>query len=178
MSWYTNPIDKDGSGQTNYLCLYNNDKRYLQQSYPGNGYDLSSRVRILLREANGQWKKVIKIPLGIKSALKVPVILQERSSMALYYAWLSLGGGVIDPDYRGEWHAIYRIHPYLFSPEEPDVKNILETDTTGAIYLKANQRIVQTILPPDFHIYPDGWDDWHNLFPTDRSVGGFGSTGV
>jgi len=178
MPWYKNLLHKGGTTQVNYICLYKNDRSFLQQSYPGNGYDLSSRVRILLREANGQWKKVVKIPLGVKSALKVPVILQERSSLVLYYAWLSLGGGVIDPDYRGEWYAIYRIHPYLFSPEDPDVKNILEADSTGALYLKANQRIAQVILPSDFKLFPDGWDDWHLLFPTDRSTAGFGSTGI
>lgn len=161
----------------NWICRFEDQEEWLFQAYPGNAHDLRSRTKVLLREPSGRWLKVVQVPLGIKSALQAAVELRERSSMTLFYPWLALGGGVIDPDYRGEWRALFRIHPHLFDHESPDPKGILQLDPNGALYLKAHQRVAQVLLPP-WEAVSGAWETWEKRFPSARSTAGFGSTGT
>lgn len=156
----------------NIFCFLQPPQRF----HAGDAFDLVSREKVLLRSGYTIWNKVVMVPLGVKSVLEKPLQLIERSGMALHYPFLAMGAGLIDPGYRGEWKAIFRVHPDLFSG---DPKDILEMGEDGSLYLKEGVRVAQAILPEPFEVVsPEAWDRWEELYPSTRGAGGFGSTGV
>jgi dUTP pyrophosphatase len=102
----------------------------------------------------------IKVPLGF--AAEVPVghvaLLLPRSGVGSR-AGLELNNtcGVIDADYRGEWIATLKVKHF------PGVKWL------------AGDRILQFLIIPVLAVVPELVDE---LSPTERGLGGLGSTGT
>ena len=115
------------------------------------GYDIASCERIVV-EPRGQ--KLIHTALMVMPPTGHYLRLATRSSMAL--RGLSIRGGVIDPDYRGE------------------LKVILYNSSREPYRVEVGQRVAQMIcerytLPAVLEV--------NELPPTGRGSGGFGSTG-
>ena len=97
------------------------------------------------------------IPTGVAVALPPGCYgrIAPRSSLTLKNG-LNVGAGVIDPDYRGE------------------IKVCMFNHSNQTTFLKVGDKIAQLIL--ESCITPDVIQV-NSLIPTDRGVGGFGSTG-
>lgn len=120
------------------------------------GFDLYSSVSLEIYPG-----EVRKIQTGLYLEIDPGVvgIIKDRSSMAL--AGLRIGGGVIDPSYRGE------------------IQVILSHHGTRPYEIKAGDRIAQILFIPyvaDFIQFFEV-EDPKDLTLTQRGSKGFGSTG-
>lgn len=99
---------------------------------------------------------VTKINLGFAAAFPVGYVgsIRDRSSMGV--KGIHVFGGIIDPDYRGEWAVL------LYNS-----KNIVQNITAG-------DRIAQVLFHPSLLWLIDERD---KLEETRRGADGFGSTG-
>lgn len=116
------------------------------------GYDLYADEDILITPG-----ETVRVSVGTKMKLPSGTYgkIMERSSLA-YRLGLSVGGGVIDEDYRGE------------------VFVILRNNGVRTITIQKRQRIAQLVLMPYYspqpiHVY--------SLPQSERGENGFGSTG-
>ncbi|CAI3923492.1 dUTP diphosphatase [Commensalibacter papalotli (ex Botero et al. 2024)] len=120
------------------------------------GMDLLAAVDepiILLPQAR------LLIPTGLQIALPVGYELQirPRSGLALKYGiMLPNSPGTIDEDYRGE------------------IKVILINTDKESFIIERGMRIAQAVLTP---VVRGVWQETDSLDDTERSSGGFGSTG-
>ena len=126
--------------------------------------------------------KVYKVRTGVKVALPKGIvgIVVPRSSTGLKGIMLANNVGIIDPSYRGEIHVLAYIHNKL--PDE-----FLDSGS-----LKRGIRIAQLLFTPYYNVSvnpPNNvrveiikdnsvFDNFDRLYPSQRSTGGFGSTGL
>lgn len=135
--------------------LENFPSAYIQPFFRGSedsaAYDLTATQDTLLLP-----QQVTVFPLGL--ATEFPPgwvgLIRDRSSLGL--KGITVFGGVIDSDYRGEW------------------KVSLYNSTTDLINIKFADRIAQVIFLPVGLCEPTAVDQ---LNETVRGLGGFGSTG-
>jgi len=99
----------------------------------------------------------VLIPLGIATEMPYGYFgkLMDRSGLAAREG-LTVLGGVIDNDYRGEW------------------KVILFNTSGSTVHLKPGDRIAQVVFMVCGHFEVH---EVENLSDTERGPGGFGSTG-
>ncbi len=101
------------------------------------------------------------IPTGIAIALPSPQLVAlvfARSGLASRHGiQLANGVGVIDSDYRGE------------------ILCAMQNAGTDAFTIQPGDRIAQLVVMPVARI---AWREVHELDPSDRGAGGFGSTGT
>jgi len=116
------------------------------------GYDLYAAQDVEIREG-----RVGVIPLGIKTAIPKGYYgrIADRSGLAYDYG-LTVLGGVIDSDYRGEW------------------KVMLLNTQHGDYFVQEGDRVAQVIITPCAN-FPVA--EVSDLEATARGEGGFGSTG-
>ena len=123
------------------------------QGTPGSaGFDVTTTATIKLEPG-----EIMKIPTGLATALPKDMYLRiaPRSSLALKH--ITVEGGVVDSDYRGEIKVLLKNNgsrAYQFHPKD-----------------KVAQFIFEKISIPHFQLTA-------SLPSTDRNMGGFGSTGV
>lgn len=102
---------------------------------------------------------VTRVPLGMRVALNEGdvLLLTIRSGLASKGLLLANGIGVIDSDYRGE------------------IAALIFNSTTTEVWVEEGQRVVQCMITtlPFTH-----WVPVHELPPSSRGEGGFGSTGT
>lgn len=117
------------------------------------GYDLFASEAVFINSGRTE-----KIPVGIASELPEGfcAIIKDRSSMGA--KGLTVFGGVIDQNYRGEWVVcIHNTNKFGYEINEGD-------------------KIAQFILVPVFKVH--GIKQVEELSSSDRNTSGFGSTGV
>ena len=103
-----------------------------------------------------------KTPLGIKLAPPHPIWYRicSRSGLAVNHGIITIGG-IIDCDYRGEVFAI-----------------LLNTDTKKAYTINPGDKIAQIELPFPYRAnFIEINEEEFDKLKTERSSGGFGSTG-
>lgn len=103
----------------------------------------------------------VLIPTGIKMAVpdNYALIFFNKSSLATK-KHLDVGACVIDSGYRNE------VHVHLTNTSEDEIR------------LEPGDKIIQGIVLPISTCVPELVDDIDALGPTDRGLGGFGSTGT
>jgi len=116
------------------------------------GYDLYAAEEVYIRSG-----EVGVIPLDIKAAIPKGYYgrIADRSGLACDYG-LTVLGGVIDSDYRGEW------------------KVLLHNTENNFYCIKKGNRVAQVIITPCAN-FPVA--EVSDLEATARGEGGFGSTG-
>lgn len=151
------------------------------QAHPGDAWDLRARQEIFIPYTSRILS--LSIPTGVKAVSPVPLAIHERSSVSLYLPFLILGGGLIDPGYRGEIKVIFRVTPFdglNTSLEIAEEKGYIRKNEAG-IYIQEGVRIAQ-ILP----VYPvdrielvydrEMYEALESVYPSLRGDKGFGST--
>jgi dUTP pyrophosphatase len=115
------------------------------------GYDLVAAENMTIHVG-----EIVKIPLGFCTELhpEIHCRIESRSGMAL--KGLVVLTGVIDSDYRGEWHVIM----CNFGKEVQ--------------WVAKGDRVAQAVLRPNVRAH---WERVSELSDTSRGAGGFGSTG-
>ena len=133
------------------------EARLPAQSYNSAGFDLFTPEDFCIAPGG-----TIKVPLGIASAIPPGWYgsIRDRSGLAAKYG-ITILGGVIDADYRGEWVVI--LHRVLSK----------ESYRFGGICIEAGKAIAQVI----FQQYGTGIMEVEDLNATERGSNGFGSTG-
>lgn len=129
-----------------------------ERASPGSaGLDLRAAVGERLTIAPGERQLVptgfaVEVPAGWEAQVR------PRSGLAWRHGLTVLNApGTVDSDYRGELR-------------------ILLVNLGGEPYsIERGERVAQLILAPTTEIE---WEEVDELAPTDRGVGGFGSTGV
>ena len=121
------------------------------------GMDLRAAVEDEVILGPGTWALV---PTGLQIALPEgsEAQIRPRSGLAFKHGVTVLNApGTIDSDYRGE------------------VKVLLVNHGTQPFSVTRGMRIAQMVVAP---VVQATWEDGDTLPETDRSAGGFGSTGV
>jgi len=119
------------------------------------------------------------IPTGVKVAVFYPCVffaLVARSSLPKKGLAISHAYGMIDPDYRGEvyvWlHTIGGHDEVTITPDDRIAQLVLmpyiPVGLNATIVWNSNIVFVQS---------EEIFNEWENIFPTERSSKGFGSTG-
>jgi deoxyuridine 5'-triphosphate nucleotidohydrolase len=116
------------------------------------GYDVTAITSITINPG-----EITKVPTGLATALPLGIYLRiaPRSSLSLHH--LTVEGGVVDGDYRGE------------------IKVLMKNNGTSAFTINTGDRIAQFI----FEKYASPLLELHTHLPTTtRDKGGFGSTNI
>jgi dUTP pyrophosphatase len=118
------------------------------------GYDLYAAENFIIKPLSRQLVKT-NISIGVPEGFYGRIA--PRSGLA-YKNGIDVLAGVIDSDYRGDIGVI-----------------LFNTDVNKDFEVKAGDRIAQLIIEKCFNA---SWLEVENLNDTQRSSGGFGSTGV
>ena len=120
------------------------------------GYDLCARETVTLAAGGGR----ALVPTGVAVAIPAGYagLVLPRSGLALRHGVSCLNTpGLIDAQYRGELKVL-----------------LVNTDPDAAYQVERGDRIAQLVVTPVALVE---WVETDDLGATERSVGGFGSTG-
>ncbi len=121
------------------------------------GMDLEAAIDAPLTIGSGEWK-LIPTGLGIALEAGYEAQIRPRSGLAAKHGVTVLNSpGTIDADYRGE------------------IKIILINHGKEDFIIERGMRIAQMIIAEHSHVT---WEQVSSLDETERSSGGFGSTGT
>lgn len=136
-------------------------------SMPLSGTAFSAGCDLYAVTCDVDWDKGI-VTYGTGIGVEIPAycvgLVFPRSSVYKKEMTLANCVGVIDPDYRGEIKAVFRIPKNYF--QDPSLAN--------KIYA-VGERVCQLVIIPYIHAE---WVESDELSPTVRGSGGFGSTGA
>ena len=151
------------------IKIFYNSGIFVKKHKEDFAYDLKVH-KIEIRNLYG--KQQIVYHLGVKTQIpnKYAALVIPRSSVSKTRLRLTNSIGLIDPNYRGEWLAIFDVIKPL---NQEEVDSLLTGNEVDGVY-SYNDRIVQMFLIKRRKIK---FIHKTILSQTDRGKGGFGSTG-
>lgn len=134
-----------------YFKKLDPNARVPERAHSSAGYDLFALQRDMIPPGH-----IVMIPLGFATDIPLGVvgIIHDRSSMGKI--GLKVMGGVIDPDYRGQWQVMLANVSQSSQPIIPGQK------VAQCIFVEFGQFEIREV---------------NQLNETERGAGGFGSTG-